>query len=673
MYKLIIMLLLLIVLISPAIESGTISDLNLVYSGEVKLGLTCEKGVTNFLPSYLLYLQGEPYPGFYLMTYARSGGDLIDQIFIDYTKNNLEIQLGDNLFHNIGGKFLSFDQNQRGGLISYSCFNQSLKVEAMGALVKGLNQIEELEGQGNAGPYFLHNGPIIPGSEILKKNGIILTEDDYEINYQTRMINFLEPVEKDEMIEISYTYQPGGGNYERVLSGLTLSGDWCGFNGNVNWIKVEDYPREGGFIFLPPRLLEIGVFKGDWQKFKWLKLENELAWSEVSGDLKYSDWAYDGVFRLGESQSYLEGRYTYCGSEFRSSLDQVESTPLVEYFLEGRWQVNPYFYFISMAEYNHDNPEMNPELITTYESYRFIKGYWQCTPTSYIQLVFQEKDTGDDLIYLPLGQTNNIVSLFYHYQGPWSLNLGIDGGDKIWKSQSSSVLNYQYMKLNSMVKWKNSKWDSLIEYNSEYIHLIEDQADQINHFLKYMLKYKIYSGEISIAGEEDIETEYLRHFQEVSFKKRLMNNLHTQIKYQREMEVYSKANNVPKEKLIFQIFYHGSVRIEARWNQNNQSTSGRIAVSGKKKEVQFNWLENEKIKQYSSKVKLNLFSKLNLQSMLTYEITKSENQSNLGLVVNGVYKMNENIKFNFFGEIPLNGDIENTKECNGKIEIIISL
>ncbi|AZR74198.1 hypothetical protein BBF96_12795 [Anoxybacter fermentans] len=676
-----VFLIIFIISISLLVEGGVIQEYGLVYSGELRLALYIKEGQSILKPDYLLYLQGNPYPGLYLVTYLKPDGELIDRIMLNYTKENLKIQLGDYSLNEMENDFFSFNQDQRGGLIGYQFFNGAIELQILKAFVKGLHYQDKIKGNGSRGPYNLSNSPIIPGSESLYWNGVKLTKEEYQLDYQTGVVFLNRPLLTDEEIEVSYTYQPGGGYYERLQKGFSISLEKGLIHGGVSWIVIEDCPGENVIFYLPARTFQAGILTGEWNGLTWLKLENQLAWSEIRGLLEFRDWAYDGLIRLGNDQTHLKLRYTYHGPEFMSSIDQKETAPLEEYRLEGRWSVNPNLYLLIHFDYSHDNPEKNPELITEYKELRLLKGYWQISPDSYLQFVYQENEEGDDLIFLPEGKEGKIGFLTYSYQGPYSLDLETGFGQWIWKSQSASQLNlnHQFIQLSSRLNWKKERLTGQLGFRSKYIHpinKIENQSeDRVDHFINYDLAYQMGKGQISFSGEEEFKEDYQRHLQEIRIKKRFLNIFQTEFKYQQEKEVYPGADGGLARKISVQIFYQNPIRIEIRCNLSSKGGSAQAFLSGEKGAIKLNWVKDKNGQQVSSQIEYNPVPEFKIISRFIYQKQKElfKKESVWSLVLTGSYQFNRMTKLNFSAELPLTVDGWNDEEYKSEIELIFSL
>lgn len=676
-------------MLNKSVIAGYVPQLGLMYSGEVKETYLLENGSGEWIPEYMLYLQGEPVVNSYIMMYLQPKGEVIDQFLITYQKEPWEIELGDNTFQKLAGDFFSIDQNQRGGLVRIKMFDQALRLELMSAQVKSLNVQEKLEGKGTTGPYLLSYGPIIPESENVKRHGVRLSADEYQMDYQNKWITFTEPLVVEEEVEISYSYQPGSGN--RVMRGMNLSGGWSNLQGNLSWFMIEELPLEVGI----PSSLEGRVAEVFWKPVQWVETEGQLAWAKLIDSQffidsqTYEDWAYFGQVTLGDRQNYLTGEYHHQGKDFFSSLEARDpitmcdpASPIggpdsIEKLFEGRWQVNPRLYLLFKVKHLRDNADKNPDEITQYEDTQLIKGLWQLSKISSLQMVFQRYDTGDDLIYLPTGETTQSGSVIYQLKSnQWGANLGLNFGQvKVKQQDEAAKDSSQYMGLHSQGNWNGERWNGDYSLDIKYTQLVESQTDfnPLEYFFKYNLDYKLGPGKLMLQGEEDLDEDFRRHLYRVGYQYRFADQWQGSLEYQRDIQENVDRTPTIKNKLMIHWIYYRPFLLDTRWTIGSKSIFGQTRIVREKGEGQLTWLINEQEKRSTASWQVKVQPGLELKSLLTYHFDTLQGSEDWSFALESQYQIHSGIKFNLFGEFPLWTNDPDQKSVKGRAELIFSL
>lgn len=683
MYKFTILFFLsLILLFSSIAETTYLPEYNLFYSGEISMGMELDDDNKFLLdPDYFLYLQGEPYSHLFVIGYLKPEGELFDKILVDYNKNKYRIQYGDNTFQEMGGKFINFNQNQRGVNLEYSFLNKSMSLKAVRAYVKSLNYTEEIEGNGSNGPYFLSKTPIVPGSESIAREGRYLLEDEYKIDYQTGEIILLESLGRKEEIEVSYSYLPGGGYYERLLEGIAwtgeYSGNWGEVEGEAAWLLEKDNPiKSNSIIFeMPPRLLQARIIKINFDLFNLLKINNELANSNIKGPLNLKDNAYEGVLQLGNEKNHLQYTYTYQGPNFYKSLEEGKAEPLEADSLKGRWQVMPNIYLSGEMEYSHDNPEKRDELITSYEEKKTYKAYWQLSPYTYLQFVRQRKETGDDLIYLPLGQIISSTAVMYSYQNKHSFDIGFKKGKMLWKDPYSQHLNNNYYEVDGSLSWQDGSWDTEFYIDSKYIFQPQVKIEgpvSSEHYFNSIISYMIPAGRITYEREDELEADFTRKTQEFSIKKNITNNLQGKLRYEWDEEIYPDSNLKFEQEYGIGFIYYGPVSLSFDYNQGkNNNRYIQASLGWNKGKLKLNMIEDSEGKTMKLENELKLLPVLIIKPSLIYKRDKNK-EKEFYLKLSGGYSLSRRIKIKIIGETDLLNPENNPQKTNFRAELIIS-
>ena len=141
--------------------------------------------------------------------------DEFDQIFIEISSANWNIRGGDIDLSQQNTFFSNFNKRIQGLAIN-SKLNNSVSIEAAGAIVKGKYKITNITTQnGNQGPYKLvgQNGElyvlVVSGSESVFVNGNKIErglDKDYVINYNAGEIIFNStfPIMSDMRVQVEY-------------------------------------------------------------------------------------------------------------------------------------------------------------------------------------------------------------------------------------------------------------------------------------------------------------------------------------------------------------------------------------------------------------------------------------------------------------------------------------
>ncbi|ACL70674.1 hypothetical protein [Halothermothrix orenii] len=672
--SLIKLILISILFFTAAVSGQAIPGYNMYYSGTIKYGVVYDKGSRDYLPEYRLYVYGCPVTGLYVAGYLDNNGEIIDGLYSSYSNGNFKGELGDITLDKFGGSFIQFNQQQRGGYFSFSIPGR-FEMGAAAARIEGINEEETLTGNGTSGPYYLSYTPVIPGSESVERGGVILKEDEYELDYLTGRITFKEPLKRYEEAKVSYMYQPTGGYFERFFKGLLLSGTYKNWETKLNVFQFEDQPLSNpGEINLIPGSQLAGVLNIDY-KNDYLEFINEIDMSKIRGQRDSEDIAYEGRIKVGSPLNYLEYGRIYRGPDFINSLESFEADPLSLQSLEGRWQVNPRIYITGEIEYSHDNPGNDPGKITGFESLKSLKGYWQQGPFSYVILHFQHKDRGDDLVYLPTGEDIKTFSVTYSYHNNNSWVLSIKRGKLLKKSQSARFLNHYFNELESSLDWTHDMVETGLNLDLKYVEPLLPEAfpDRLDYTIKYDLAYLFSCGRVSIGGMELSEPDYTLHLQELSLKKYIKDDWLVRLKWEREREEYPGGDGGPENKVRGMAVYYGPVMVNTMLESdfNGKKRRGWLKLTKGQGELTFNYNENSEFIEKNITGKIDITSKIKYQQGLTRKVFKENGPNNNSTSLKTVIRFNDTIKLNFSLESPL--PVNDFKDSVIRLELILDI
>lgn len=175
-----------------------------------------------------------------------------ERLSIAINKGRNELLAGTHLFETNGVGLLQLERCLT-GVQGYVNTNPQRGVSLSGAYGEpvGLPFREELPGRGVTGPYLLnyYRLPIVPHSETVKiDEAPVLRGVDYQIDYDTGVITFREPVLETALITIEYEY------VSEVSRRIALvAGHWR--TGSVNFdviVGSEHTKDENPLVFIPP-------------------------------------------------------------------------------------------------------------------------------------------------------------------------------------------------------------------------------------------------------------------------------------------------------------------------------------------------------------------------------------------------------------------------------------
>ena len=201
---------------------------NIITNGSISRGVTIGSNQNSVLNSELdLQISGELSSGVKIKASIQDSNiplqnngysqqiDEFDQIFIEISSANWNIRGGDIDLSQQNTFFSNFNKRIQGLAIN-SKFNNSVSIEAAGAIVKGKYKITNITTQnGNQGPYKLvgQNGElyvlVVSGSESVFVNGNKIErglDKDYVINYNAGEIIFNStfPIMSDMRVQVEY-------------------------------------------------------------------------------------------------------------------------------------------------------------------------------------------------------------------------------------------------------------------------------------------------------------------------------------------------------------------------------------------------------------------------------------------------------------------------------------
>ena len=640
-------------------QAGSIPKTNINYSGEVSLELISEDGQSNFKTDYYLYILGNPYPGLNLFTHLKTGRDKIDRLLITYQEENGELQVGDYSLGEMKNNFFNFENDQRGIKTAFIYPEEGLKLQLFGASVKGIHQKDELEGEGQVGPFYLNFAPIIPESEEITINGTGLSEDDYEIDYQLGKITLEEPLEKDDKMVVYYSYIPGGGYYQRQIRGGSTFVEKENFTIKTHLVRIEDEP-EGDklFLYLPPKKFQAGVIMGEWSGVDWFHTENQFAWSELTGFQRREDLAYDGLIRIGKvNDTNLSLRYINQGANFLTSIDQREAEPLKQYQIKGKWQVSPPFKLSFLYDYSNDNPDANPDLITTYQQDYKLKGQWELDSNSYLQSGYYRHIEGDDLIVLPEGKETSSFYLSYKQRGDNDLVVTVERGEILWIGQSAVGLglSHRYIKLDSSLGIKGDLFQGDFALEASYLEPLE--RDSWEPFHEYQLSsdlgYNIDKGRISYSAEKEFNRDEGRLDQEIALRRVFLRRFKGQLKYKWEEDIYPVKDLA--KSISGQLYYVGPIRTETGISMSNDKKTFHLKLDKGPTAFQLKWVDGEDFIKQSGQLEYKRES----FNIISRVIDKEEEGTRATWwELEGSYKLKDGVKVKYIGQAPFAHNME---------------
>lgn len=175
-----------------------------------------------------------------------------ERLSLSITKSGNEILVGTHLYQTGGPGLLQWERRLT-GVQAYIDTNPQWGISLSGAYGEpvGLPIREELPGRGVTGPYLLnyYRLPIVPYSETIKiDEAPVLRGADYQINYDTGVIIFREPVLESSLITVDYEYAS-----EIRRRTALMAGRWRTDSISVDVIVGSERTiDENPLIFIPP-------------------------------------------------------------------------------------------------------------------------------------------------------------------------------------------------------------------------------------------------------------------------------------------------------------------------------------------------------------------------------------------------------------------------------------
>ncbi|PKK90447.1 MAG: hypothetical protein CVV64_08765 [Candidatus Wallbacteria bacterium HGW-Wallbacteria-1] len=146
----------------------------------------------------------------------------IKRLLITARRGPVSSTIGD-IKMDFGGKnFLTRSRDIRG--ISLDADARSARVKFFTSRVKGRGGRDLIQGNFTRGPFILSGGAIVPESDIVERDGSILTRNiDYVLDYASGTISFVKPLPRGTTVSVGYDRQEDGSEGNRVLEGLVTT------------------------------------------------------------------------------------------------------------------------------------------------------------------------------------------------------------------------------------------------------------------------------------------------------------------------------------------------------------------------------------------------------------------------------------------------------------------
>ncbi|MBL8059234.1 MAG: hypothetical protein JNK63_00795 [Chthonomonas sp.] len=165
---------------------------------------------------------------------------------IDYEQSGWKVNLGDIQGSMLNtNRFASFSRTLRGAQVGYKSGN--FQARAVTSQAKARAETVAIPGNGSSGPYYLQTNQIVPESERIQVDGLLMQRGrDYTISYEVGSITFTTLAVAPSST-IAVTFEAYGMNSQRgTIDGAGLSYDF-GKGGKVGLTAMRQVARNSSF------------------------------------------------------------------------------------------------------------------------------------------------------------------------------------------------------------------------------------------------------------------------------------------------------------------------------------------------------------------------------------------------------------------------------------------